>query len=70
MSWGEDLPDYMGHAIYCTSFRDLTIDGFYGAPARNGLAAIELVNGEGAVLRNLRASHPAMKLLEQKNIKP
>jgi polygalacturonase len=70
VSWGKDLPDFMSQAIYCTSFTDLTIDGFYGAPARSGLAAIELVNGEGAILRNLRSSDPAIKLLQQKNIKP
>jgi hypothetical protein len=70
VSWGKDLPEYMSHAIYCTLFRDLTLDGFYGAPARHGLAAIELVDGTGAVLHNLRSSDPAMKLLQQKNIKP
>ncbi|MCK4854343.1 MAG: hypothetical protein KAT31_08775, partial [Bacteroidales bacterium] len=70
VSWAEDLPDFMSHAIYCTLFSNLTIDGFYGASARPGMAAIELVDGEEAILRNLRSSEKNLKLLQQKNIKP
>lgn len=70
VSWAEDLPDFMSHAIYCTEFSDLTIDGFYGASARPDLAAIELINGKEAVLSNLRSSDKNLKLLQQKNIKP
>ena len=69
VSWAEDLPGFMSHAIYCTEFSNLTIDGFYGAPARPQLAAIELVNGTGAVLKNLRSSDNNLKLLQQKNIR-
>jgi len=67
VSWAEDLPDYMSHAIYCTEFSNLTIDRFFGTSARLGLAAIELVNGEGAILKNLRSSDNNRKLLQQKN---
>ena len=69
VSWAEDLPGFMSHAIYCTEFSNLSLDGFYGAPARPGLAAIELVNGTGAVLKNLRSSDNSLELLRQKNIK-
>jgi hypothetical protein len=68
VSWGEDLPEFMSHAVSCTAFSNLTIDRFYGAPARSELAAIELVDGEGAVLRNLRSSNKNLKLLQQKDI--
>jgi hypothetical protein len=69
VSWAEDLPDYMSHAIYCTEFSNLTMDGFYGAPARPELAAIELIDGKGTVLKNLRSSDQNLKLLHQKNIR-
>ncbi|MCK5461685.1 MAG: hypothetical protein KAI95_01675, partial [Bacteroidales bacterium] len=67
VSWAEGLPGFMSHAIYCTEFSNLTIDRFFGTSARLGLAAIELVNGEGAILKNLRSSDNNRKLLQQKN---
>jgi polygalacturonase len=70
VTWAENQPDFMSHAIYCSWFSNLTIDGFYGASASPGLAAIELVNGEEAVLKNLRSSDHSRVLLQQKNIKP
>ncbi len=69
VSWDKDVPLYMSHAIYCTGFSNLTIDGFYGAPADSKLAAIKLVNGKGTTLRNLRSSDKNLKLIQQKNIK-
>ncbi|MCK5462938.1 MAG: right-handed parallel beta-helix repeat-containing protein [Bacteroidales bacterium] len=68
VSWDKDLPDYMTHAIYCTDFSNLTLDGFYGASARPGLAAIELANGEEVVLKNLRLSDKSRKLLQLNKI--
>jgi polygalacturonase len=70
VSWAENLPDFMSHAIYCTWFSNLSIDGFFGAPANPKLAAIELVNGEGTILRNLISSDKNLKLIQQKNIEP
>ncbi len=70
VSWAEGLPGFMSHAIYCTEFSNLTIDRFFGTSARLGLAAIELVNGEGAILKNLRSSDNNRKLFQQNNIKP
>jgi hypothetical protein len=70
VTWAEDLPGFMSHAICCTGFSNLTIDGFYGAPARPGLAAIELTDGKGAVLKNLRSSDENLKLLHTENIRP
>ncbi|HDS06040.1 MAG TPA: hypothetical protein ENO05_00305 [Bacteroides sp.] len=65
VSWGEDLPPWMTHAVYCSDFSDLTIDGFYGKPARSGLPAIELVDGSGASLENLRTSGDGIRLVRE-----
>jgi len=54
VSWAEDLPGFMSHAIYCTEFSNLTIDRFFGTSARPDLAVIELINGKDAVLRKAR----------------
>lgn len=69
VTWGEDLPEYMSHAVYCSHFRNLTIDGFYGAPAQPALPAIELVNGEQVMLDQLRVSNPGAQLIRQINVK-
>jgi len=69
VTWGDDLPSWMTHAVYCSDFSNLTIDGFYGAPARTGLPAIELMDGKGAALENLRVSEDALKLLQQTNVR-
>ncbi len=63
VSWGDNLPPWMTHAVYCSDFSDLSINGFYGKPARNGLPAIELANGSGASLENLRASQDGIRLV-------
>jgi len=69
VTWDKKLPEWMTHAIYCSDFSNLTIDGFYGSPARPGLPAIELANGEGATLENLRASDPGLTLVNRINVK-
>jgi polygalacturonase len=43
VEWGEGVPEYMSHAIYCKDFTNLTIQDFKGAAARPSLQAIELV---------------------------
>jgi hypothetical protein len=58
----------MSHAIYCSDFSDLTIDGFFGAPAQPELAAIELVNGKRAMLKDLYGSDPRARLVRQVNV--
>jgi len=67
--WGTDLPDYWTNAIYCTDFSGITIDGFTGAPAHSSLAAIELVNGSGIFLTDLKPSTPGVQMIKQKNVK-
>ena len=69
VTWEQDLPPWMTHAIFCTGFSGLVIDGFYGVPARTGLSAIALENGEGAVVDNLRASGTGFSLVQRTNVR-
>jgi len=70
VKWGEDLPDYMTHAIYSREFTFLKIKDFSGTAAQSKYPAIELVDGKGAILENNRTGHKNYKLLRQTNIKP
>jgi polygalacturonase len=68
VSWGNDLPLWMTQAVHCTDFTNLTIDGFYGAPARAGLPAIWLEDGSGASLEHIRGSSQGLRLVQQRNV--
>jgi len=43
VEWGEEVSEYMSHAIYCQDFTNLTIRDFHGTAANPSLEAIELV---------------------------
>jgi hypothetical protein len=51
VEWGENLPDYMSHAIYCKAYKDLTICDFDGKAAKPGIRAIELDDWKNAVIK-------------------
>jgi polygalacturonase len=56
--WDDGLPEYFNHSIWCTSVRDLEIDGFVGRQAHLGdrRAAISLERVSGASIRNCTAA--------------
>ncbi len=70
VEWGENLPDYMSHAIYSREFTNLTIRDFVGTPASSIFPAIELTDGKGVNLENNRTSNKKFKLIHQSNISP
>ena len=44
IEWGENLPEYMSHAIFCKEYLDLSISDFEGKAAKAGIKSIELEN--------------------------
>ncbi|MFO7670498.1 MAG: glycosyl hydrolase family 28 protein [Bacteroidales bacterium] len=51
VEWGENLPDYMSHAIHCKAYENLTIYDFDGRAAKPGIKAIELDNWKKANIK-------------------
>ncbi len=51
VEWGENLPDYMSHAIYCKEYENLTICDFDGRASKPGIKDIELDNWKNAVIK-------------------
>jgi len=54
IEWGENLPEYMSHAIFCKEYLDLSISDFDGKAAKAGIRAIELDDWKNADLENIK----------------
>lgn len=66
VSWDDNLPTFYTHALEVESFKGALVDGFEGRQAQRGTggAVILLRNGEGATIRNSRATEGSDVFLE------
>ncbi len=67
--WGEGLPDYFNHAVECSDFEMLTIDGLYEqlpADSKAGSGStVYLSNGETDNIRDITSTDKKKKLIQK-----